>query len=92
MITAKRLASYFDHTQLRAYAVYADFEKLCNEARRYGFAMVAINPAPVRLCCELLKDSPVHVGAAVGIRLPLSRRRRWTPFRTARMKLTMWSI
>ena len=69
MITAKRLASYFDHTQLRAYAVYADFEKLCNEARRYGFAMVAINPAPVRLCCELLKDSPVHVGAAVGFPL-----------------------
>ena len=52
MITAKKLASYFDHTQLRAYAVYADFEKLCNEARRYGFAMVAINPAPVPLCCS----------------------------------------
>ena len=34
-----------------------------------GFAMVAINPAPVRLCCELLKDSPVHVGAAVGFPL-----------------------
>ena len=31
--------------------------------------MVAINPAPVRLCCELLKDSPVHVGAAVGFPL-----------------------
>ena len=69
MITAKKLASYFDHTQLRAYAVYADFEKLCNEARRYGFAMVAINPAPVPLCCELLKGSPVHVGAAVGFPL-----------------------
>ena len=39
MITAKKLASYFDHTQLRAYAAYADFEKLCNEAPlwfRYG--------------------------------------------------------
>lgn len=69
MITSEKLASYFDHTQLRAYATYADFEKLCNEARLYGFAMVAINPAPVALCRKLLKDSPVHVGAAVGFPL-----------------------
>lgn len=69
MITPEKLASYFDHTQLRAYATYADFEKLCNEARRYGFAMVAINPAPVALCRRLLRDSPVHVGAAVGFPL-----------------------
>ena len=69
MITPEKLASYFDHTQLRAYATYADFEKLCQEARRYCFAMVAINPAPVALCRRLLKDSPVHVGAAVGFPL-----------------------
>ena len=69
MITAEKLASYFDHTQLRADATYKDFEKLCNEARYYGFAMVAVNPSPVALCCRLLKESPVHVGAAVGFPL-----------------------
>lgn len=68
-LTPEKLASYFDHTQLRAYAVKADFEKLCAEARRYGFAMVAINPAPVALCRDLLKDTSIHVGAAVGFPL-----------------------
>lgn len=53
-ITPAELAAYFDHTQLRAYAQRGDFEKLCAEAREYGFAMVAINPAPVSLCKDLL--------------------------------------
>lgn len=68
-MTPERLAGWFDHTQLRAYAVHADFVKLCEEARTYGFAMVAINPAPVALCKELLKGTDVHVGAAVGFPL-----------------------
>ena len=33
-ITPKELAGYFDHTQLKAYAVRADFEKLCRETMR----------------------------------------------------------
>lgn len=68
-ITPKQLAKYFDHTQLKAYAAYKDFEVLCEESRRYGFAMVAINPAPVTLCKELLKGTDVHVGAAIGFPL-----------------------
>lgn len=56
-------------TQLRAYAQRGDFEKLCAEAREYGFAMVAINPAPVSLCKDLLAGTSVHVGAAVGFPL-----------------------
>ena len=68
-ITPKELAAYFDHTQLRAYAVHEDFVKLCKESMDYGFAMVAINPAQVVRCCRLLKGSEVHVGAAVGFPL-----------------------
>ena len=68
-ITPKELAGYFDHTQLKAYAVRADFEKLCRESREYGFRMVAINPAPVALCRGLLSGSDVHVGAAIGFPL-----------------------
>lgn len=68
-ITPQQLAKYFDHTQLKAYAAYKDFEVLCEESRRYGFAMVAINPAPVTLCKELLKGTDVHVGAAIGFPL-----------------------
>ncbi len=59
----------FDHTFLKAYATKADFEKLCNEAREYGFGMVAINSYPVRLCKKLLEGSDVHVGAAIAFPL-----------------------
>lgn len=68
-ITPAALAAYFDHTQLRAYAQRKDFETLCAEAKQYGFAMVAINPAPVALCKELLAGTSIHVGAAVGFPL-----------------------
>ena len=68
-LTPEQLAKYFDHTQLRAYAAYADFEKVCGEARAYGFAMVAINPVPVALCKKLLAGTDVHVGAAIGFPL-----------------------
>ena len=59
----------FDHTFLKAYATRADFERLCKEAREYGFGMVAINSYPVKLCKQLLEGSDVHVGAAIGFPL-----------------------
>ena len=68
-LTAASLANLFDHTQLHADARRADFEQLCAESRKYGFKMVAINPAPVALCKELLAGTPVHVGAAIGFPL-----------------------
>lgn len=68
-MTAQELAAYFDHTQLRAYATEEDFKKLCAEAAEYGFKMVAINPAPVALCRELLSKTGVHVGAAISFPL-----------------------
>ena len=68
-LTVSQLASYFDHTMLRAYACRDDFVKLCKEAKTYRFRMVAINPAQVILCKELLQGSPVRVGAAIGFPL-----------------------
>ena len=68
-MTAKELARYFDHTLLKAYATEDDFRAFCADCAAYGFAMAAINPAPVKLCKQLLRDTPVHVGAAVGFPL-----------------------
>ena len=48
-MTAKKLAGYMDHTLLKAYVKDEDFKKLCEEAARYQFAMVAITPS--RLHC-----------------------------------------
>ena len=68
-LTPEKLAGMMDHTFLKAYAVRSDFEKLCSEARSYGFAMVAINSGPVKLCKELLTGTGVHVGAAISFPL-----------------------
>lgn len=68
-MTAKELARYFDHTLLKAYATEDDFRAFCADCAAYGFAMAAINPAPVSLCKQLLRDTPVHVGAAIGFPL-----------------------
>ena len=68
-MTAKELARYFDHTLLKAYATEEDFRAFCADCAAYGFAMAAINPVPVKLCKQLLRDTPVHVGAAVGFPL-----------------------
>lgn len=68
-LNPEKLVKYFDHTRLNADAVTADFEKLCEESKKYGFRMVAINPAPVELCKSLLSGTDVHVGAAIGFPL-----------------------
>ncbi len=68
-LTAEGLANMFDHTCLKAFAGHEDFKKLCEEARDNGFKMVAINSSPVSYCKSLLKDTPVHVGAAISFPL-----------------------
>ena len=63
------LAGMIDHTFLKPFGTVTDIEKLCAEADKYGFAMVAINPAEVTTCASLLKNSSVRVGAAIGFPL-----------------------
>lgn len=68
-MTKEQLAGMIDHTNLKAYAVEEDFKKLCKEAEENGFAMVAVNSYPVRLCKKLLQGTKVHVGAAISFPL-----------------------
>lgn len=68
-ITREELSRLFDHTCLKPYADQQMLNSLCEEAKKGGFAMVAINSAPVAFCKELLKDTEVHVGAAVSFPL-----------------------
>ena len=67
--TVEQLANMIDHTNLKAFADDAAFEKLCDEAKKYNFKMVAINPAQTVRCKKKLEGSPVHVGAAIGFPL-----------------------
>lgn len=68
-LTAEKLAGMIDHTFLKPFGTAENIEKLCAEARKYEFAMVAINPAEVETCVKLLESSPVRVGAAIGFPL-----------------------
>lgn len=68
-LTRDELAGMMDHTLLKAYAVEEDFKKLCEEAAGNGFAMVAVNSSQVRTCRKFLKDTNVHVGAAISFPL-----------------------
>lgn len=68
-MTKEQLVKLFDHTCLYAYATEAHMKKLCDEARAYNFAMVAVNSVQVKLCKKFLKDTDVHVGAAISFPL-----------------------
>ena len=68
-MTIQEVAAMVDHTNLKAYAVRADFQKLCDEAVAYGFKSVAINTYPVAMCRQMLQGSRVLTGAAVGFPL-----------------------
>lgn len=66
---AAGLASRIDHTLLKPEATREQVMQLCEEARRYGFASVCVNPAYVPLCAELLRGSPVRVCTVIGFPL-----------------------
>lgn len=64
-----KFSKYFDHTCLKLYATREDMAKLCEEAKKYDFMMVAINSTQTKLCKELLKGTDIHVGAAISFPL-----------------------
>ena len=68
-LTPQELAGMIDHTFLKAYGGPEPIEKLCAEAREYGFAMVAVNAAEAERCAELLKGSKTRVGVAISFPL-----------------------
>jgi deoxyribose-phosphate aldolase len=68
-LSADQVAKIIDHTLLKADATPADIERLCGEAKKYGFWSVCVNSAYVKQAKELLRDSGVKVCAVVGFPL-----------------------
>ncbi len=62
----EELAKYIDHTLLNPSATYADIDKLCDEARLYGFYAVCVNPVHVARCRQNLQGTDVKVVSVVG--------------------------
>ncbi len=63
------VAKLIDHTLLKPEATRADIDHLCDEARRYKFASVCVNPTYVRQSREALRGTPVKVCCVVGFPL-----------------------
>ncbi len=71
-MTTQEMAGYIDHTALKAEVTPADIERLCEEARRFAFATVCVNPCYVRMAADLLAGSTVKVCTVAGFPLGAS--------------------
>jgi deoxyribose-phosphate aldolase len=63
------IAGMIDHTLLKANATQEEIGKLCEEARKYKFASVCVNPGYVALAARLLRGSNVMVCTVIGFPL-----------------------
>src|SRR6267142_1555716 len=67
--TARDWASLIDHTLLKPGATDEDIKKLCEEAARYRFASVCVNPTWVRAASCNLQGTGVPVCTVIGFPL-----------------------
>lgn len=63
------IKSMIDHTLLKPDATKEDISLLCEEAKKYEFVAVCVNPYYISLCKELLNDSDVKIATVVGFPL-----------------------
>ena len=68
-MTKSEIASYIDHTLLAPQAGIKDIVMLCQEAKRYGFASVCVNPIYVSSVKDELEGTNVKVCTVVGFPL-----------------------
>lgn len=68
-----RLSSLIDHTLLKPAASRDEITALCDEARKYAFASVCVNPWYVSLCAQLLRLTNVKVCTVAGFPLGANR-------------------
>ena len=70
------LNKYIDHTYLKPFAMESDIIRICDEAKKYHFASVCVNPCNVPLVAKELAGSDVAVCSVVGFPLVLILLRR----------------
>lgn len=63
------LAKYIDHTLLKPEATRQQIQKLCTQAKEYGFHSVCVNPVWVKEASVQVKNSDVKVCTVVGFPL-----------------------
>lgn len=65
----ENIASFIDHTLLKAEATKPDIIQLCAEAKEYRFATVCVQPCWVRLAAEELAQTDVGITTVIGFPL-----------------------
>jgi len=65
----QRIARLIDHTLLKPEASRNDISRVCEEALKYGFASVCVNPTNVGQAADVLRGSVVHVCTVAGFPL-----------------------
>ncbi len=63
------VASLIDHTLLRPDASRDEIRKLCEEAVKFGFATVCVNPWNVAQAAEMVRGSRLKVCSVIGFPL-----------------------
>ncbi len=63
------VARYIDHTLLKADATYDEIDELCDEAAKFGFASVCVNPTHVKRAAERLRGASAVVCTVIGFPL-----------------------
>ena len=66
MISKKELAGIIDHTLLKPNASEDDVARICQEAIKYGFWSVCVNPNYVSFAANFLSNKSVNVCSVVG--------------------------
>jgi deoxyribose-phosphate aldolase len=65
----REVAKLIDHTLLKATATPEQIARLCEEATKYHFASVCVNPCNVAQCARLLAGTGVAVCTVIGFPL-----------------------
>lgn len=69
LTTRSEMAKIIDHTLLKPGATKYDVGRLCQEAKRFSFASVCVNPHYVPQCVDNLRDSGIKVCSVAGFPL-----------------------
>lgn len=68
-VKALNIAGMIDHTILKPDATRDQIKTICEEAAKYSFASVCVNPCWVKECFDLLRGSRVKVCTVIGFPL-----------------------
>ncbi|MBE5906087.1 MAG: deoxyribose-phosphate aldolase [Lachnospiraceae bacterium] len=80
-MTQQEILSHVDHTQLKAFATWADIQKLCDEAIEYKTASVCVPPCYIKRIHDTYGDK-INICTVVGFPLGYST----TPAKVAEVK------